>query len=962
MKTQKLFLHLAYYSIFWIWNLTFLLVVWVGIFPHIAIPLTQAIIAGEIEGEILVPLVGLIGTPTICTIIGAIRFRDRALELMRLFYGVEAPLLLLCLVRLFVLRELTPASLLIVGTVFACIAAFLVELLWGYSHQSSVISQQSSVNQARYIPPLRFHPTSPASHFPRLLSWLQVALHGLMLFVGLYAGVVLLFYAVPVAAALLEEFFSFRWINGFLWEIRNSLWSAFWYIPIASILFTGSVSLFIAMPSALAGLFVHSGQRILRLFSAQYGRSRTAIISLGVVTAWIGLFLVLQNQPQTHAFKLLENPPQTDSERQELLEKSDTIRKGLVNAYLSSYRYLGTWDESNQIRTMYKYTFNLPEPALEVLQASYNQLISPFLYQGDRADEKKAQNLYAQFFDTPLQKRDRAAVLHALKSTAILDDAKAGVLNINQEKVWLQQQAVNITERGDWADVELHEVYRNKTIDVEEIFYSFSLPESAVLTGVWLGDTDDLNKRFPFRISPRGAAQKVYNSQVNRPRPVDPALLEQVGPRQYRLRAFPIPPKLQSRERRNNTTRPTELHLWLTYKVMRQGKGWSLPVLAEKRNIFWTEKTERLRNGKKVKGFEGDWLEASIPATQQPPTQHQVTLDGYQIAAKPLAEGDYAFPENQHFAVILDTSRSMGNHRKDTIKIVNWLKKRGFADNRFANNDADLYLSASTGKEPERIDDLSTFKPKKVAFYGTLQLKDMLRQFAQLKGNTAYDGIILVSDEGSYELSKDKGDVPAMSAPLWVVHLGKPAAAYDDKTLKAIQDSGGGVATDLEGVLQRMATTAKLQNTQAATIASVVDGYKWSVEKAEGDATSQTGFEPLAARMLVRQLSRETDGTQVAQLDAIHAIAKRHKIVTPYSSAIVLVNDEQRKLLAEAEADADRFDRKVEDGNEQLNKPNSPLNATGVPEPGSLIGLGAIALFLVANRTLSNKHRSKVRR
>ncbi|NJK27929.1 MAG: TIGR02921 family PEP-CTERM protein [Coleofasciculaceae cyanobacterium SM2_3_26] len=141
----------------------------------------------------------------------------------------------------------------------------------------------------------------------------------------------------------------------------------------------------------------------------------------------------------------------------------------------------------------------------------------------------------------PLQRAERKAVRHALKSTALLDQAKAGLANIEEERVWLRQQQVNVQPQGDWAKVELYEVYENKTEDVEEIFYYFSLPESAVITGLWLGDTANRDTRFEYVISPRGAAQKVYNDQVQRTRPVDPALLEQVGPQQYRLRAFSHP-------------------------------------------------------------------------------------------------------------------------------------------------------------------------------------------------------------------------------------------------------------------------------------------------------------------------------------------------------------------------------------------------------------------------------------
>lgn len=1081
---MKTLLHLTYSGIFWLWNLTFLAVVYIGILPYIAIPLAQATVAGEIEPEFLISIVGVIATPTVCTLIGWLKFRKRPLELMRLFYGVEAPLFLLFITRSFLLRELTPASNLVLGTALACVFAFFVELLWGYLGEPNTARENaptpstfprnaragvaetlrekggfkfflgvaartlrdfaasfiflgllsyisaasawwtvgvelfwkkpyfwlilfysacgltvlvellrgvSSWHRSRQVTTQRSAPLlqlpSPVRRQARqILPWVQVAAHTLMLFVGLYVGVILLFYAVPVAAWLLEgaawllkSFFSFDWLESFSWDLSNDFWLVLWYIPVFTILFAGSATLFLGMPSALASLYVHSGQRILRAFSVQYSKMRTVQVSLGVITAWTVLYLALQNQPQVQAFKLLENPPQTDAQRQELLAKSNEIRAGLVNAHLSPYRYLGSWKESNQIRIMYRSTFGFPEPAVQFLQDTYNTLVSPFLYRGDRNDDQKASKLYEQFFDTPIQKGERQAILRALKSTVILDDAKAGVLNINQEKVWLKKQAVIVKEQGDWADVELYEVYNNQTFDVEEIFYSFSLPESAVITGVWLGDTADLNKRFPFKVSPRGAAQKVYNSQVNRPRPVDPALLEQVGPRQYRLRAFPVPPKVETWERREgNIDRPTEMHLWLTYKVMRDENGWELPNLGEKRNIFWTNKTERLRNGKAVKGFDDNWLEVSLPASKQQPIPHQVNLDGYQITAKPLTAKDRVLPQNQRFAIILDTSRSMGSQTQALAKTFDWLNKHNFADNNFSNNDADLYLTAPVGTQLKRIDDLRQFNPRKATFYGTLQLKDMLSQFAQLRGDTAYDGILLVTDEGSYELSKDKGEVAKMPAPLWVVHLGSLASAYDDGTLKAIQDSGGGVSMDLSEVLQRIATTEALDAVDPqSSIASVVDGYAWSFEKVANEVSgdklqavnsqpitpnvqlvsfnaqqpaTEKGFEPLAARVLVRALSQQTDGKQVEQLDAIHAIAKTHKIVTPYSSMIVLVNDEQRRMLAEAEASSDRFDRKVENGKEQLTKPNNPLNAASVPEPGVVFGLGAIALFFAATR------------
>lgn len=607
---------------------------------------------------------------------------------------------------------------------------------------------------------------------------------------------------------------------------------------------------------------------------------------------------------------------------------------------------------------MYGKIFGFPTSINKSIQNIYNQLMSPFLYNGTESDVKKAEKLYSQFFDIPIQKGEQKAINHALESTSNLDEAKAGLLNLNQKKVWLKQQEITTKEHKDWADIQLHEVYENKTRDVQEIFYSFSLPESAVITGLWLGDTADLSKRFEYVLSPRGAAQKVYNQQVQRERPIDPALLEQVGPRHYRLRAFPIPIKPSPVQLQSQPNLPKEMHLWLTYKVMRQDKGWALPQLGEKRNIYWTNglvnKTKRIRNGQVVNEIyndknekSDDWLEAYLPGIKEPQIHTEklsFSTNEYQITAKPLNTQDYSLPKNQRFAIILDTSRSMNVHIRELEKTWNWLKKQGFANNNLADNDADLYLTSISGTEPKRLDDINQLKPEKITFYGTMQLKEMLQQFDKLRGNTNYDGILLVTDEGSYELSDDKKNLPKITSPLWLVHLGSLPKAYDDSIIKAIADSGGGVSTDISEVLNRQATKSKLGN----SVVNVIDGYAWFMEKLttlSSPIPTANSFDSLAARQLITGLSREKNLDTLTELDAIHALAKKFKIVTPYSSMIVLVNDEQRRQLKEAEADKNRFNRKVESGKEDLTKPSNPLKSVSIPEPSSGVALLIVGIL-----------------
>ncbi|TAD96106.1 MAG: TIGR02921 family PEP-CTERM protein, partial [Oscillatoriales cyanobacterium] len=704
-----------------------------------------------------------------------------------------------------------------------------------------------------------------------------------------------------------------------------------WWLPLSLIMFGFTSSLFVVMPSLYGFLYLQSGYKIFRSFASQYGKNQAIFGSLAVIATWVAIFATLQQQ-----------------------------RSGLVNAYLSPYRYLSTVEENNHISEMYKNTLNLNESAAKAVQNSYNFLMSSFLYQGSDADIKKAEKLYGEFFDTELQKGDAKAVKHAVQSTSNREEAKAGLLNVNQEKVWLQSQEVTVKEHGDWADIQLYEVYKNQTPNLQEVFYYFSLPESAAVTGIWLGDTGDLKKRFPFTVSPRGAAQQVYNQQVREN--VDPALLEQIGPKQYRLRAFPIPAKREFRQ----TDGPTEMHLWLTYKVMRQAQGWAMPNLAEKRNIFWDQKTRRTMAGKQVnyngKEAKEIWLPAFLPAVAPPQIiPHLANLpEKNTIFAQPLIDVNYFLPQVKKLALVLDTSRSMATETKELKDNFEWLKK-----NILATNNVDLYVSSAPGMSPKLVENLRSFNVEKLTFYGSIQLKDILQQFAQLRGDRTYDSVFLVSDRHSYELSDDRKNTVSMAAPLWTVHLGGLPPGYDDATLKVIQDSGGGVATDLKEAMQRVATTAA----SGKSVISVVDGYAWSyAKKPKSEKTQKStatelkndknqGFKPIAARQLITALSKQKTSNQLTQLDAMHSLAKTFNVVTPYSSMIVLVNDDQREQLKQAEAKTDRFEREVESGKEELTKPSNPLNVSGVPEPEEwlLLGFGAIGLLAILYRQWRSK-------
>ena len=252
MKNLKLLRNVFFQTIFWGWNLIFLSVVYCGILPFIGVWLIIATFEGTIPLDFALTLLALIAIPTACAIYGLKYLRKQPEELIRWFYGVEAPLVTWCLVRLFIIRELTFASSLILGTLLVCIVAFAIEVLQGYQGNRKVF------------------------------SWVQMITHTLMLFTGVYLGAVLLFYALPVAGYIVTQtyqlivgFLSFGWVE-VLWHsfVNGSLFVySFWGLFFI-ILFGFSITLFVGMPFAITHLYINSGKKIFQAFAQQHSQKK----------------------------------------------------------------------------------------------------------------------------------------------------------------------------------------------------------------------------------------------------------------------------------------------------------------------------------------------------------------------------------------------------------------------------------------------------------------------------------------------------------------------------------------------------------------------------------------------------------------------------------------------------------------------------------------------------------------
>ena len=951
------------HGLFWSWNLIFVAFMAFGFAPVLLPDLLRGVRDGFVPAQFFVYGIVIALIPILSLVVGFVWLRRDPARLFAFAYAVEGPLLLLLVVRFFVVRQVTPA----IGLLLAIAALGLATLLW------------------RLLDPQR-------DERPTVLRGLALLGMSLLLLVSLYAAAWILFYSVPMSIIFVEGVSSLLReivtdVPAFLRDLRFSfdgLFESFYWFMFSVLgftLFAFTATLVVLMPVAVPLIVVRAWRCSLSAFAGvrQQAVWQAGLLASLAVCSLALVFVLANRQPQQRAFDLLSAAPGSAQDAAALLDQQQAIREGLLNAYLAPQRYVSARGDVRHISDIYRDAFGLEPRRAEGVQHLYEAFVSPLLYRpvrfeiaGDdltdaletqtaeatrfvsavQQDALPAAQLYESFFDEEIIDGERDVVVDAVRTTWDVGRAADAWRAVDDREVHLLRQEIAISEEGDWAEIELYEVYQNQTTQREEVVYYFSLPESAAVTGVWLGNSADRSERFAHRVAPRGAAQAVYQNEVRRR--VDPALVEQIGPQQYRLRVFPVEPQTWGGNSRAELEDAPPLHMWLTYRVLAEPgdgtSGWPLPRLSELRNVYWDEESTQLlhieRDGERV--TEGEalidllptdidaasneaWLPSHIWVDPVAPRAHRVAFGGEQsVVAQPLVDVP-TLPSDLRLAVVLDRSRSMAD-QADAVTDVLWqlteLAPR-----------SDLFLTASPFRgEAPAVAVLGEYMNRSVdgelLYYGGQNPSTLLAQFVRLAdAPNDYDAILVLTDGNSYEPTSDGRDLPVFDAPLWMIHLsGEFPPGYDDAVLQAIQASGGGAAADLQTALTRLAASQ-------STDGDIVDGYLWQVTDdaalADSSVTQHEADDPFAALAARRLILDETQRQramigELATLDALHAIAIEQSIVTPYSSMIVLVTPQQDKLLDQLENNDDRFEREFEEVGETN---QDTLAVTGVPEP-----------------------------
>ncbi len=630
----------------------------------------------------------------------------------------------------------------------------------------------------------------------------------------------------------------------------------------------------------------------------------------------------------------------SDADKAEITKNEKYYRSLLTGIYLSPLK--GGETGLCSLQQIYSNAFGVDAASTESIQRIFDFVSAPIEPRGLAHNfvwkHLRAEELYKKLFDAKIQEDEREAIRRAYSYRHIANGRDAGLLNIDKEVVYLQKQELNLTEQGEWADIMLHEVYSNTSARAEETAVYFNLPEGAVITGLWLGENE--KEKFAANVAPRGAARKVYKAIVARGE--DPALLEQVGPRMYRLRVYPIPGNGISPEKR-------VMHIWLSIRAVKQNdKTWGMPHMVEKRNLFWNAGTAYTQNGVAMPKNRA-WLPASLPASPSKPVEARLRAGGYSVVATPHNKAIPACDKGLN--VLIDTSYSMNARAKALHKALAGI-------NDACGENVNYY---AWNKGWEKIEGDPSAQIKKRILWGSLNAHELADGFSEIAADGRYT--LVLTDKTLFGEKADAHNYKPFTGPVWFLLLdGQMPRSIDDNLLKNILLAGGGLETGLEKALAAMAW----HNLASATPGAVeVDGrYIWKIFKeqdAENTDAKAQGTEnankpdQLAAHKLISYAARMAPADGTPDLDRLHAVAAQARIVSPYSSMLALVSDWQREMLNRAEKDANRFEREAEQEQKDLtpaireNGMFRPFVANAVPEPHEWAMIFAAILLLLAH-------------
>lgn len=732
-----------------------------------------------------------------------------------------------------------------------------------------------------------------------------------LLLLSVYFSILCIF-IIPIAMGALVMMF----INIYV-DFSNAIYLIFWLIGAVVAGFA------LAMPYIFSQMLYKDFNDLWLKLQTAFGKPLTWLVVSSVVTVVVGSVALGSALPDSSYITQIESyaDAKTFEDKQEIAKNLITKEKTLEDAVLIYQNSSNTYPLNRRYGTLanlYKEFLRLDEESSIAIDQVFLSLAYPFVdpteyyanttFQYDQ--QRKASEGFKQLFGYTQGARETELGL-------TFNDRP----RVNLTKRTISGKSINSQQ---FVEITIDEEYSTNSPNDEEIVYEFSLPIAAVITDLKLGQ----NLEYKGQIAPKGAANQVYQEQVNRFR--DPALLEQVGPNQYRLRVYPIPGT-----QNENTAATVNQRVAFTYIALATPKGIPLPWYSREDNISTTvaSTVRPTLDGKNVSvTSDNKYLIADNNyctnfqgiATTEGQYLQPISMVIPQVGECGGTKWQPSWNFNQKkIAILVNVSA-----RKDASKVKSNLSDF-FGQNQTllsSNQVALIPFNTQKGSAIELTPQNWRQSIDSLVFFGT----EDYRQLPSLIP-TGYDQTVIIGNGQPRSMifstsSVEPTQMLPITTPLYLVYLDGPPPAMSESVSSYLINNQAKITDSLEEAL-----LSDYISRQIGERAIAIGPY-WVYQRPAWNLTlPKTSLEELSseqagvqkvitARLIIEWLAGANSQQQITSngrtqteipplelLDYLHTVATRNGIVTPYSSYIALVNAEQQQRLNQLSRLPDRY-------------------------------------------------------
>lgn len=587
------------------------------------------------------------------------------------------------------------------------------------------------------------------------------------------------------------------------------------------------------------------------------GRRQVRLILLGTIIIFVVIAESANISPPSpsllsdlEAYKNANSYQQRLAIVQKLAGKKEDLRKELANPSVEYQKYPFR-KVDNTVGSLYSQTFNLPDTLTDSLESVFDIISYPISYQG-MIPGYSGYGLFQLFFEIYGEEYNSPYFKHGYQPKPV---ANVSVIS--------RTATANSVLDSRFATVTIEESYKNKLYSNQEVVYEFTLPQYSVITDLKLGN----KLEFQGIIAPRGAAERVFNQEVNRGR--DPALLEQIGTSQYRLRVFPIPPL---------STDQGTLKVSYSYLTPLTENGYALPSYTKKQNVDDQELGFLLRWDNSQPSFANDYIKANTAEICGSSTNNElVKTTQYTLLAMPCGNQQTLKP----LTVAYDVSYNRSNTNLPWGEVKNWLSQ-----NRAIYQDIDIYF-------------INEFISNRYSYEQAMAIEQPLHfgqslapsQLSELQKNA--QNLVLITSRNDVLLYQSLIDTAAKNTKVSVVTTSSLPVLSQQYVVKLLQKD--------------ILLTTKLSDLKTQAVTNpLAQGYGWQLQPSANpqiktiiDSPEAKELNALGTHATITKniINYGSSVLQTGYIDTLHKQAQQADIVTIYSSMIALVNQQQLQDL-----------------------------------------------------------------